>query len=83
MALYHNLPTDFDFWEKFNRAMLEPAGSFAVLCIDGIGSSKGVMGEYRMACGLSKPLFFIDPEDLKFIPIVEVYERFNFNPLFD
>ena len=49
IALAGDLPVDWDFWEQYDRAMLEPARVVHVYCLPGWKESKGVRAEIRIA----------------------------------
>lgn len=49
IAAKFSLPTDFDFWQAYNRDMLRRCTEFAILDIDGWKESKGVRGEFDFA----------------------------------
>lgn len=54
IARRYSLPIDFDYWQKYNRAMLAKASQLHILCIDGWQASKGVKAETLFAtrCGI-------------------------------
>jgi len=54
LAQKHELPTDFEFWQNYNRAMLSKASELYVLAMDGWEDSKGVQAEREFAkqCGI-------------------------------
>lgn len=43
------LPSHWEFWERYDREMIKLADTFAVLKIDGWRESKGVQAEIRIA----------------------------------
>jgi len=55
----YGLPTDWEFWERFDRGFLERADQLVVLCIDGWSQSRGVRAEMRIARQLGKPIGFL------------------------
>ncbi len=58
LAAKYSLPTDFDFWQRYNRDMIRRCSTFAILDIAGWRESKGVKGEFEFAalCGMLKIL---------------------------
>ncbi len=69
---HYGLPGDFEFWKKYNKAMLEMCDSLTVLMLDGWDMSTGVIGERRMAEELVIPVNFLyypkDSDDLYYLP---------------
>jgi len=57
----YGLPTDWAFWQRYDRAHLEGCSVLAVLALEGWGESAGVCGEIKIAKQLAMPLFLIDP----------------------
>lgn len=58
----HGLPTDWSYWEAFDRDHIRLCDELAVLKIDGWGSSIGVAAEISIAEGLGKPVWFLTLE---------------------
>jgi hypothetical protein len=54
IAQDEELPTDFEFWGGYNRAMLSTASKMIVLMLNGWENSVGVQGEIEFAklCGI-------------------------------
>ena len=63
IALAGQLPTGYDFWEKYDRAFLEVARELRVIRIPGWEESKGVQSEMRVANELGIPIVFEEPTD--------------------
>ena len=57
----HGLPTDWPFWERFDREHLRRCDELVVLMLDGWRESVGVAAEIRIAAELGKPVRHIDP----------------------
>jgi hypothetical protein len=59
LARMHGLPTDFEYWKRYNRAMLSSASAFYILTIPGWEQSRGVTAERAMAecAGLKTTLY--------------------------
>ena len=57
----HGLPTDWIFWEKYDRAILRRCEEMWVLMLPGWKSSKGIQAEIKIAKELGMPVEFIDP----------------------
>lgn len=63
LALAHAMPTDFLFWQHYNRHMIECADELWVIQLDGWHKSEGVAEEIIIALKLGKTLVYIDLED--------------------
>lgn len=59
IALAGDLPKDWAFWEKFDRAYLECSNKIIVLMLDGWQESKGVKAEIEIARTLGLPVEFL------------------------
>ena len=57
----HGLPTDWVFWEKYDRAILRRCEEVWVLMLPGWESSRGVQAEIKIAREMGMPVEFIDP----------------------
>jgi hypothetical protein len=49
LARLHSLPTDFEYWKRYNWAMLSSASTLYILAIPGWELSRGVSAERTMA----------------------------------
>jgi len=58
IATIYNLPTDHEFWLKFDEAMIKGGGGVIVLCIDGWQESFGVRGEVALAHSSGFPVLY-------------------------
>lgn len=58
----HGLPTDWRFWEPFDREQLARCDEVVVLTLDGWRESAGVQAEVRIAGELGKPVRYLAPE---------------------
>ena len=58
----YGLPTDWRFWEPFDRAYLQRCDEVVVLMLDGWQESEGVQAEIRIAGELGKPVRYLQPE---------------------
>jgi len=58
----HGLPTDWRFWEQFDREQLACCDEVVVLLLDGWRESEGVRAEIRIAAELGKPVRYLAPE---------------------
>jgi len=56
LAKVHNLPKDFSFWQKYDKAMLSSAIGLWVLQLEGWEKSKGVLWEMAYANQLKLPI---------------------------
>ena len=59
------LPTDWGYWERTDRALLERCDLLAVLMLDGWGESRGVAEEIGLAHGLGLPVRYLLPDRLE------------------
>lgn len=60
IALAGGLPTNFEFWQRWNRANLERCEKLLVLTLDGWEYSVGVAGEIAIARALQKPVGYLN-----------------------
>lgn len=60
LAAKYSLPTDFDFWQSYNKAMIKEASALWVLEIPGWRESKGVREEIEFARLLELPIWYVD-----------------------
>jgi Domain of unknown function (DUF1937) len=58
----HGLPTDWPFWERFDREHLVRCDEVVVLMLDGWDNSVGVAAEIRIAGELGKPVGYLAPD---------------------
>ncbi len=56
IALVGKLPTDWDYWEKFDKEFLNASESMIVLMLDGWEESKGVQAEIKYFTELNRPI---------------------------
>ena len=63
IALAGGLPLGWDFWEKYDRDMLNGCEAVWVLQLDGWETSKGVAAEIRIANEMGIPVRFVELED--------------------
>lgn len=54
------LPKGFDYWKRFDQAMIRACTKVVVCKMDGWAESKGVSAEIRIAEELHKPVEFIE-----------------------
>lgn len=60
----HDLPTDWAFWEPFDKAFLERCTAVIVIKLPGWNVSVGVAAEVEWADKLKIPVYYIEPEDV-------------------
>ena len=60
IAVRCSLPLEWEYWERFDRAMVERCDEVVVLNIDGYAESKGVAAEIAIARSMLKPVTFWD-----------------------
>jgi nucleoside 2-deoxyribosyltransferase len=58
----HGLPTDWAFWEAFDRDHISRCDELAVLTLDGWQDSVGVAAEIAIAAELGKPVWYLAPD---------------------
>jgi hypothetical protein len=56
------LPTDWRFWQRFDRQLLERCDELVVLMLPGWQWSAGIQAELRIAGQCSKPVRYLVPE---------------------
>lgn len=56
------MPSDFNFWEKYDRWFIERCDELIVVFMDGTTESKGVAGEIEMAREFKLPIRYVDVE---------------------
>ncbi len=61
-----DLPTDWKFWEKADRAMLMGCGAMIVLTLPGWEASVGIKAERALAEAFGIPVWFLNPHTLEF-----------------
>jgi len=64
IAQKHNLPHDFNFWQKYNFGMLEAANELHILTLPGWEESLGVQAEIKFAYENNIPIRFIDTKEI-------------------
>ncbi len=60
VAEHGALPTDFGYWEAYDREMIHGCAEVWVLRLDGWESSRGVAAEIALADELDKPIRYLD-----------------------
>lgn len=60
LAEQFDLPKSFNFWQRYNFAMLAKASELYVLCLPGWESSHGLSSEIAMAQQLSIPITYLE-----------------------
>jgi len=64
MAIANRMPTNFEFWDDWNRCMIRGSCGIIVLKMQGWELSKGVKAEIAYAREISKPVLYMgDPND--------------------
>lgn len=63
IAVRCNLPRGFDFWERYDRAMLEAASKLVVVKLPGWDRSKGIAVEIKIAEQLGIPVEYLEIEE--------------------
>ena len=63
----YGLPKGWEFWERYDTAIIERVDEVWVLMIDGWEASTGVSAEICMAVRLGKPVWMVDPGTLNIV----------------
>ena len=64
VAKYHDLPKEWDYWEKIDYMFLDASEELWVLMMDGWDTSKGVTAEIAYAEKIGIPVKYIPYEDV-------------------
>jgi len=64
MAIYGELPGNWEFWEKFDNEFLNACESLIVLMLEGWSISSGVTAEIKIMEGLGKVVKYMSPTQL-------------------
>jgi len=64
IALVGNLPLGWEYWQGYDREMLEACGKLIVLTAEGWRDSTGVTGEIAIATEYGIPIEYMDPAAL-------------------
>ena len=59
----HGLPTDWSFWERFDRDHIQRCDNLVVLLLDGWQESVGVTAEIRIAAELGRSVGYWNPAE--------------------
>jgi hypothetical protein len=68
IAMAGKLPTGWDYWQRYDRRMIEACEQFYVLTIDGWQESKGVQAEIGIARELERTVYALTP-DFEVLPL--------------
>jgi len=60
----HGLPTNWAYWQAYDRDHLMHCDEVIVLMLSGWQKSAGVQAEIRLARELHKPISYVEPEEL-------------------
>lgn len=61
IAIKHNLPGDYAYWQKWNHALMDACSELWVCTMDGWKESTGVTGEMEYARSKGMPINYYDP----------------------
>ena len=61
IAMVGDLPTHFEYWQDYDKAMLRNAGGLWVLCLSGWELSTGIKGEIELAKEYGVPIHYLQP----------------------
>lgn len=62
IAELFDMPTEFDFWDAFDKDMIGRVDVVHVLKLDGWEESRGVAAEIAYAESIGKPVVFVEGE---------------------
>lgn len=65
IAETHGLPTDWQFWARFDTALIKACEQLWVLCIKGWDESKGVLAEIEIAKTAGLPIRYFDIQQIR------------------
>lgn len=63
LAIWHNLPKDYGFWQNYSHAMIRASNRVLVLAIPGLAESRGVADEIAYALNIDRTVQYIFPDD--------------------
>jgi len=61
IAIKHDLPRDFKFWQRYNEAAIDSCFGFMIAAIDGWKESTGIRSEYDFAVDEGKTIGMVEP----------------------
>lgn len=61
IAIKHDLPGDWEFWQELNRFFIRVCKKLIVVMLDGWKESTGVNAEIKFAKELNIPIEYLDP----------------------
>ena len=64
-----DLPSDWDYWEEFDRIMLTASQRLLIAEIEGWEDSNGIMNERKIMSALGRPIVLVNAETLEFTPL--------------
>ena len=64
LATQYKLGLDFEYWQDFNRSLIDWADCLLVLMLDGWNDSRGVVGEVNYAINKGKRIFYASMSDV-------------------
>lgn len=73
IALYGDLPSDWEYWAKYDRKLIEFCSELWVLMIDGWKESKGVINEIKIAMDLGKRVWYHMPGERR--PVCYIHPK--------
>lgn len=61
IAVKHNLPGDYKYWQEWNHALIDACSELWVCTMSGWAKSTGVKGEIEYAKSKGIPILYYDP----------------------
>jgi hypothetical protein len=73
----HGLPTDWSYWEAFDRGHIERCDSLVVLTLEGWQKSVGVAAEIEIARELGRPVWYLAPNGTELAELLSTLATFG------
>lgn len=64
-SVYGIDPHDVEFWVRFNRPLIDKSDAFLIVTMESWEISSGLKHEVGIFLEQGKPIFYLDPNDLK------------------
>lgn len=65
IAVLGALPRGWEYWERFDRAILSRCTEMVIVTLDGWEQSVGIKGEVEIARGIPIPILLMNPQTLQ------------------
>jgi len=67
IAIKHNLPTDWEYWQQFDEVMLSKCNQIYVLMLEGWLESRGIKAEIAIARKLRLPIGYLGYSEIDYL----------------